>query len=102
MLTFGHTENGGAALWRERFAALGPLARAAGVTLVIKQHGGETGTGAACAKFTRALDDPAVKVCYDAGNVMDYLNVDPIPDLRACVDDRGRVRESDSPKQRWL
>jgi sugar phosphate isomerase/epimerase len=87
VLTFGHTENGGYALWKERFAVLGPLARQAGVTLVIKQHGGETGTGAACAKFTRELDDPNVKVNFDAGNVMDYLNVDPIPDLKACRDE---------------
>lgn len=87
VLTFGHTENGGRALWLERFRVLGPLARAAGVTLVIKQHGGETGTGAACAGFTRELGDPAVRVCYDAGNVMDYLNVDPIPDLKACADE---------------
>jgi len=87
VLTFGHTENGGGALWRERFAALGPLARAAGVTLVIKQHGGETGTGSACAKFTRELRDEAVKVNFDAGNVMDYLDVDPIPDLKACADE---------------
>lgn len=86
VLTFGHTENGGEVLWRERFALLGPLARAAGVTLVIKQHGGETGTGAACARFTRALNDDGVRVNYDAGNVMDYLNVDPVSDLRACAD----------------
>ncbi|MCC2668012.1 MAG: family glycosyltransferase [Armatimonadetes bacterium] len=87
VLTFGHTENGGYPLWLERFRTLGPLARAAGVTLVIKQHGGETGTGTACAKFTRELGDSGVKVNFDAGNVMDYLSVDPIPDLKACADE---------------
>ncbi|HEU4754556.1 MAG TPA: TIM barrel protein, partial [Armatimonadota bacterium] len=87
VLTFGHTENGGEPLWKERFAVLGPLAKDAGVTLVIKQHGGETGTGAACAKFTRALAHPTVKVCFDAGNVMDYFNFDPVPDLKACADE---------------
>jgi sugar phosphate isomerase/epimerase len=87
VLTFGHTEKGGRERWLERFAVLGPLARAAGVTLVIKQHGGDTGTGSACARFTRALNDPAVKVNFDAGNVMDYLNVDPVPDLAACADE---------------
>jgi sugar phosphate isomerase/epimerase len=87
VLTFGHTEKGGRALWEERFRLLGREARAAGVTLVIKQHGGETGTGEACAAFTRALADPAVKVNFDAGNVMDYLNVDPIPDLQKCRDE---------------
>ena len=87
VLTFGHTENGGRETWVERFRLLGPVARAAGVTLVIKQHGGETGTGTACARFTRELGDAAVKVSFDAGNVMDYLNVDPVPDLAACADE---------------
>lgn len=86
VLTFGHTENGGLALWMERFRVVGPLARAAGVTLVVKQHGGETGTGSACAKITRELNDEGIRVNFDAGNVMDYLNVDPIPDLQACAD----------------
>jgi len=85
VLIFGHTENGGRALWLERFRVLGPLARAAGVLLVIKQHGGETGTGAACAEVVRAISDEGVKVNYDAGNVMDYLNIDPVPDLKACA-----------------
>jgi sugar phosphate isomerase/epimerase len=87
VLTFGHTENGGRALWDQRFAALAPLAQAAGVTVVIKQHGGATGSGKACAEFTRALGHPNVKVCYDAGNVMDYLNLDPLPDLKLCADE---------------
>lgn len=87
VLTFGHTENGGRPIWMERLRVLGPLARAAGVTLVIKQHGGETGTGAACAKITRELADDGIKVNFDAGNVMDYLNVDPIPDLKECADE---------------
>jgi sugar phosphate isomerase/epimerase len=55
------------------------------VTLVVKQHGGETGTGAACAEIVREVNDPGIKVNYDAGNVMDYLDVDPIPDLRSCA-----------------
>jgi sugar phosphate isomerase/epimerase len=55
--------------------------------IVIKQHGGETGTGEACAKIVREINHPAIQVNYDAGNVMDYLNVDPIPDIRKCADD---------------
>lgn len=86
VLTFGHTEGGNRPLWLERFRELGPLARAAGVLLVIKQHGGETGTGQACARFTRELHDEGVRVCYDAGNVMDYMKIDPLPDLATCVD----------------
>jgi sugar phosphate isomerase/epimerase len=87
VLTFGHTKGGNRALWIERFKKLGPIARDLGVLLVVKQHGGETGTGAACAEITREVADPGVKVNFDAGNVLDYLNVDPIPDLKACADE---------------
>ena len=85
LLTFGHTQGGNRKLWVERFKQLGPVAREHGVTIVVKQHGGETGTGAACAAIVREVDDEGVKVNYDAGNVMDYLDVDPIPDIRACA-----------------
>jgi sugar phosphate isomerase/epimerase len=87
VLTFGHTRGGNRKLWVERFKQLGPLARDQGVTLVVKQHGGETGTGAACAEIVREVNDPGIKVNYDAGNVMDYLDVDPIPDLRSCAEE---------------
>ena len=85
VLTFGHTRGGNRKLWVERFKQLGPVARDHGVTIVVKQHGGETGTGAACAEIVREVNDEGIKVNYDAGNVMDYLDVDPIPDLRSCA-----------------
>ena len=86
VLTFGHTRGGNRKLWVERFRQLGPEARDHGVTIVVKQHGGETGTGAACAAIVREVGDAGVMVNYDAGNVMDYLDVDPIPDIHACAD----------------
>jgi sugar phosphate isomerase/epimerase len=89
VLTFGHTKGGNRELWIKRFKELGPIARDLGVLLVVKQHGGETGTGEACAAITREVNDAGIKVNYDAGNVMDYLNVDPIPDLKKCA---GEVR----------
>lgn len=86
VLTFGHTQGGNRKLWIERFKELGPLARDSGILLVVKQHGGETGTGEACAEIVRAVNDPGVMVNYDAGNVMDYLNLDPLPDIEKCAD----------------
>ncbi|MHB1560594.1 MAG: sugar phosphate isomerase/epimerase family protein [Isosphaeraceae bacterium] len=86
VLTFGHTRGADRKVWVDRFKRLGPMARDHGVTIVIKQHGGETGTGTACAAIVRDVDDEGVRVNYDAGNVMDYLNVDPIPDLRGCAE----------------
>jgi sugar phosphate isomerase/epimerase len=87
VLSFGHTQGGNRKLWVERFKQLGPIARDHGVTIVVKQHGGETGTGAACAAIIREVADEGIKVNYDAGNVMDYLDVDPIPDIRACAEE---------------
>jgi sugar phosphate isomerase/epimerase len=86
VLTFGHTEGGKADLWVARFKELGPIAKDHGVTIVVKQHGGTTGTGEACAKIVREVDHPSIALNYDAGNVMDYLNVDPLPDLDKCTD----------------
>jgi sugar phosphate isomerase/epimerase len=85
VLTFGHTQGGNRKVWVERFKRLGPVARDHGVMIVVKQHGGSTGTGQACAEIVREVADPAIMVNYDAGNVMDYLNVDPIPDIRKCA-----------------
>jgi sugar phosphate isomerase/epimerase len=87
VLTFGHTRGGNEKLWIERFKRLAPICRDNNVTLVVKQHGGETGTGAACARITREVNHSHIKVNYDAGNVMDYLagKVNPLEDLRACA-----------------
>jgi len=86
VLTFGHTEGGKAEVWLARFKELAPVAKDHGVTIVVKQHGGTTGTGEACAKIVREVNHESIAVNYDAGNVMDYLNVDPLPDLEKCAD----------------
>ena len=88
VLTFGHTRGGNERLWVERFQQLAPVAHDSGVRIVIKQHGGETGTGAACARIVRQINHDSVKVNYDAGNVMDYLHLDPervLEDFRTCA-----------------
>jgi len=87
VLTFGYTRGGNEKVWIERFKQLAPICRDNNVILVVKQHGGETGTGAACARITREVNHSHIKVNYDAGNVMDYLNgkVNPLEDLRGCA-----------------
>jgi len=85
VLTFGHTEGSKRAVWVERFKQLGPIARDNGVMIVVKQHGGTTGTGAICAEIIREVGQDSIKVNYDAGNVMDYLKLDPIVDIQKCV-----------------
>ncbi len=86
VLTFGSTKDAKRKLWIERFKELAPVCKDQNVLLVVKQHGGETGTGEACAEIVRELNNDNIKVNYDAGNVMDYLQekVDPIDDLKKC------------------
>jgi|YNPMSStandDraft_2_1061718.scaffolds.fasta_scaffold15148_1 sugar phosphate isomerase/epimerase len=85
VLTFGHTKGNHRQLWVDRFKALAPIAKDHNVILVIKQHGGDTGTGQACAAITQEVNHPNIKVNYDAGNVLDYLEKDPIADIQTCV-----------------
>jgi sugar phosphate isomerase/epimerase len=87
VLTMGTTKGNDAKVWVKNFKELAPLAKDNGVTIVVKQHGGNTGTGAACAAITREVGQEAVKVCYDAGNVMDYMKINPLPDIKKCADE---------------
>jgi sugar phosphate isomerase/epimerase len=84
LLTFGKTQPGEYESVIRNLKAMAGPARAAGVTVVIKQHGGNSGTGQACAKIVAEVGAPAVRICYDAGNVLDYEKRDPIPDIATC------------------
>ncbi len=87
LLTFGNTKPIARDAWIANLKQLAPRAQAAGVTLVIKPHGGNTATGKDCAGILADVGHPALKICYDAGNVLDYQDVDPIPDIRTCAGD---------------
>lgn len=71
------------------FRAIEPVARRAerrGVTLVLKPHGGIAGTGEDLAAIVERIGSPAVRVCYDPGNVAYYEGVRPEPDLPGVAD----------------
>jgi sugar phosphate isomerase/epimerase len=89
VLTMGRTKGNDTKVWVRNFKELGPIARDGGVVIVVKQHGGNTGTGAALVEVIREVNDDGVKISYDAGNVMDYHKIDPLPDIRKCA---GEVR----------
>jgi sugar phosphate isomerase/epimerase len=84
VLTNGSTRREKYDVWIRNLKQLGPIARANGLMVVIKPHGGNTGTGQDCAKIVSDVGDEGVKICYDSGNVLDYENVDPIPDIQTC------------------
>jgi sugar phosphate isomerase/epimerase len=87
LLTFGKTAPGEYEAVIRNLKGMASRARDAGVTVVIKQHGGNTGTGEACARILKEVGEPAVRMCYDAGNVLDYERKDAIADIRTCWQD---------------
>jgi len=73
----------------EWFRMLVPAIRRAerrGVTIVLKPHGGIAGTGEDLALIVERLGSPAVRVCYDPGNVVYYEGVRPEADLPVVAD----------------
>ncbi|MBI3207633.1 MAG: TIM barrel protein [Candidatus Solibacter usitatus] len=84
LLTFGKTERGAYESVIGNLQSMAAPAKSAGVTVVIKQHGGNTGTGVMCSRIIKDVGHEAVRMCYDAGNVLDYESIDPLPDIRAC------------------
>ncbi len=87
LLTFGKTTPGEYETFVRNLKEMAPHAREAGVMVVIKQHGGNTATGAHCARIVREVAHESVKICYDAGNVLDYESNDPIQDIQTCLSD---------------
>ena len=84
LLTFGKTSPGEYETFIGNLKLMAPVARASGVTVLIKQHGGNTGTGKNCARIVDEVGDEGLRVCYDGGNVMDYEHADPIADIQQC------------------
>lgn len=84
VLTFGEIRPGAGDVWIKNLKQLGPIARQHNVLVTIKQHGGNTATGKDCAQIVQQVNDPGIKMTYDAGNVLDYNNDDPIADIQTC------------------
>ena len=84
LLTFGKTSPGEYERAIACLRAIAPRAHDAGVLVTIKQHGGNTATGADCSRILAEVAHQGVRMCYDAGNVLDYESHDPIADIRAC------------------
>lgn len=87
IIVFGKTTRGGYPDIVRNLKSAAAHAKGSDVRLVIKQHGGNTATGADISRIIADVSDPAVWMCYDAGNVLDYENNDPIPDIQACWKD---------------
>jgi sugar phosphate isomerase/epimerase len=68
---------------------IAPQAEAAGVTIALKPHGGNTRTADVLRATLDEIGSPALQACYDPGNVHFYEGVDPADDVEAIA---GAVR----------
>lgn len=84
IIVFGKTTAGDYNSVIRNLQAAAKHAEGTDVLLSLKQHGGNTATGADCSRIIADVGHPSVKMCYDAGNVLDYENHDPIPDIQKC------------------
>jgi sugar phosphate isomerase/epimerase len=69
----------------ERYAALtrraADAAQRQGKLLVVKPHGGLVNTTRDCLDLARRVDHPALRISYDAGNILYYTGADPYDGL---------------------
>lgn len=84
IIVFGKTERGGYPDVIKNLKSAALHAEGSAVKLLLKQHGGNTATGTDCSRIIKDVGHPSVMMCYDAGNVLDYENHDPIPDIQNC------------------
>ena len=87
LLTFGGTKPGEYETFIRNLKEIAPAGRKANVTVALKQHGGNSATGQDCARILKEVGDEGLKICYDAGNVLDYESHDPIADIKTCWQD---------------
>jgi sugar phosphate isomerase/epimerase len=87
IIVFGSVRGGSYADSIKSLKQAAPHAEGTNVKLLVKQHGGISATGQDCAKIIADVNHPSVKICYDAGNVLDYESHDPIPDIQKCWQD---------------
>jgi sugar phosphate isomerase/epimerase len=83
----------------DRFWQVMPLAadeaQRRGMTFLLKPHGGLMGTAEDCLRVVRRFDHPAIRICYDPGNVVYYTGADPLHRLDALVPYLGALSVKD-------
>jgi sugar phosphate isomerase/epimerase len=76
------------AAFYEAMRVAAPHAAELGLQIVLKPHGGVSATAGDCLRALGAVDHPAFRLWYDAGNIRYYTNTDPVEDVKALA---GRI-----------
>ena len=84
-------------------ARLVPELQARDMTLVLETHGRDHGTGASLLDIVSRVGSERVKINYDTANVIFYGHVDPVADLKGCVQEVAylHIKDKAGPEDVW-
>ncbi len=84
-LTFGESKPERYAQFNKVMADAAAFAQERGIKLVMKPHGGGSGSSSEILDTIKAVGHPNFKIWYDAGNIIYYTGKDPVTDIDPIV-----------------
>lgn len=76
-----------------------PYAKERGLKLVMKPHGGSSGSSTEILEGIKKVNHPNFKIWYDAGNIIYYTGKDPVAELEPIVEQVTGFCAKDCPAQ---
>ena len=84
-LTFGEAKPERYAQYHKVMADAAAFGAERGIKLVMKPHGGGSGSSSEILDTIKAVGHPNFKIWYDAGNIIYYTGKDPVADIEPIV-----------------
>jgi sugar phosphate isomerase/epimerase len=85
-LTFGEARPERYSQYHQVMADAAAFAQERGINLVMKPHGGGSGSSNEILHAIKAVGHPNFKIWYDAGNIVFYTGKDPVTELEPIVE----------------
>ena len=85
-LTFGEGRAERYAQYNKVMADVAAFAHDRGIKVVMKPHGGGSGSSTEILETLKAVGHPNFKIWYDAGNIIFYTGKDPVKELEPIVE----------------
>jgi sugar phosphate isomerase/epimerase len=85
-LTFGEPKPERYAQYNKVMGDAAAFAQERGIKLVMKPHGGGSGSSTEILEALKAVGHPNFKIWYDAGNIIFYTGKDPVAELEPIVE----------------
>jgi sugar phosphate isomerase/epimerase len=99
-LTFGEAKAERYAQYYKVMADIAAFAQERGIKLVMKPHGGGSGSSEEIRTAIKAVGHPNFKIWYDAGNIIFYTGKDPVAELEPIAEHVTGFCAKDCAKQK--